>query len=196
MAYLKSFEIFESELNDVQEGEINEAATAIKINPELKQMLTSKVKALTPEDKEKLKSQLLDFGKTFKLSAEMMKNPEAVAKALLDAGMVKENFSYDGDVDDINEGLKDWWEKSKNKVYKFMAKSGFGGILGSMATVAYGAALMPDTTYLASNVTVTPNAWVIAGGAAMAISLLTMLVGLKGTGDLDAVASAAASVKR
>jgi hypothetical protein len=76
-----------------------------------------------------------------------------------------------------------------------MSKAGFGGLLGSMATVAYGASLMPDTTYLASNVTVTPNAWVIAGGAAMAISLLTMMLGLKGTGDLGAVASAAASAR-
>ena len=105
MAYLKSFEIFESELNETAPSELNEGASAIKVNPELKAMLSTKVKALSPEDKEKLKSQLLDFGKTFKLTPEQMKNPELVAKALLDGGMVKENFSYDGDLDGINKDL-------------------------------------------------------------------------------------------
>jgi hypothetical protein len=71
---------------------------------------------------------------------------------------------------------------------------GVSGLLTGLATAAYGSAIMPSIDY-AYGETVTPNAWIIAGGAAMVISLATMIIGLHGEGKLDQVASAAASAR-
>ena len=125
-----------------------------------------------------------------------------VAMALLNAGMVVENFSYDGDMEELMEninegmfdGLKAWWDKAKMKVYKWMVKLGVGGVAGGIITAAIGGGMMPEPNY--SGPAVTPNAAVIAGGTALAIGMVSLILGLKGTGDLADVASAAAAAKR
>jgi hypothetical protein len=196
MTYVKTFAVFESETETGFEA-VNEAMTkAIKANPELKTKLEDEIKKLSPEDMEALKADMVKLGAKLKLSANELKNPEVVAKALLDAGMVKESFSYDGDIDNLNEGLKDWWEKSKMKVSKWMTKLGLGGLVSGLVSMAYGSTLMPNVDYLAHDATVTPNAWIIAGGTAMAISLITVILGMKGQGILGDVAAGAGSAVR
>jgi hypothetical protein len=193
MTYVKTFAIFESETESGFES-VNEAMSkAIKANPELKTKLEDEIKKMSPEDMDALKADVTKLGAKLKLSANDMKNPEIVAKALLDAGMVKESFSYDGDIDNLNEGVKEWWEKSKMKVSKWMTKLGIGGLVSGLVSMAYGSTLMPNVDYMPHNATVTPNAWIIAGGTAMAISLIVTILGMKGQGILGDVASGAGS---
>jgi len=185
MTYVKTFEIFESEAMNEAEG------FNIKgVKPEFKKMITSEVKKLSDEDKKKLASEMETLAAKLNLSVNDLKDHNKVAMALLNAGMITENFSFDGDVDqlteDLNEGLgeamkrlKGWWEKTKNTVYKWMIKLGIGSVAGGILTTAIGAGFMPDPNY--SGAPLTPNAAVIAGGVAVAIGLVAILLGLKGT---------------
>lgn len=199
MAYVKTFAIFESEAVNEAEG------FNIKgVKPEFKKMITSEVKKLSDEDKEKLASDMGTLAAKLNLSVADLEDHNKVAMALLNAGMITENFSYDGDVDqlteDLNEGLgeamnkfKAWWEKTKMKVYKWMVKLGVGSAAGGILTAAIGAGFMPEPNY--SGAPVTPNAAVIAGGVAAAIGVVSLILGLKGTGDLAEVAKSAANVR-
>jgi len=200
MTYVKTFAIFESEAMNEAEG------FNIKgVKPEFKKMITSEVKKLSNEDKKKLASEMGTLAAKLNLSVNDLEDHNKVAMALLNAGMITENFSFDGDVDqlteDLNEGLgeamnkfKGWWEKTKNTVYKWMIKLGAGSVAGGILTTAIGAGFMPDPNY--SGAPVTPNAAVIAGGVAAAIGIVTLLLGLKGTGDLAEVAKAASGAKK
>jgi len=200
MTYVKTFAIFESEAINEAEG------FNIKgVKPEFKKMITSEVKKLSDEDKKKLASEMGTLAAKLNLSVNDLEDHNKVAMALLNAGMITENFSFDGDVDqlteDLNEGLgeamnkfKGWWEKTKKNVYKWMIKLGAGSVAGGILTTAIGAGFMPEPNY--SGAPVTPNAAVIAGGVAAAIGIVTLLLGLKGTGDLAEVAKAASSAKK
>jgi hypothetical protein len=193
MTYVKTFAIFESENGT----ELNEAAvSSIKSTPEMKKMISDEIKKLTPEKKDQLKSELADLAGKLKLSGEDLKNPAVVAKALLGAGLVKE--SVDTEIDtELNEGrLADWWSGAKKAVAKWMTRLGVGGMVTGLATMCYGSTLMPNVDYMAYDATVTPNAWIIAGGAALAISLASTMLGLHTSGDLEGVAKAAAASKR
>jgi hypothetical protein len=199
MTYVKPFSIFESEAVNEAEG------FNIKgVKPEFKKMITSEVKKLSDEDKKKLASEVGTLAAKLNLSVNDLEDHNKVAMALLKAGMIAENFSFDGDVDqlteELNEGLgeamnkfKGWWEKTKNTVYKWMMKFGVGSVAVGILTSAISAGFMPDPNY--SGVPVTPNAAVIAGGVAAAIGIVSLLLGLKGTGNLAEIAKAASNAR-
>jgi len=175
MTYVKTFAIFESETPNF---EINEAAKAsIKPTPEFKTAITAEFKKLTPEKKEQLKGEMVELAKKLNLKGEELTNPDAVAKALISAGMVKESMLSE-DLDELNEGIKEWWGKHKNTVFKWMTKIGVGGMLAGLATICYGSSLMPNVDYMAYDQVVSPNNWIIAGGAAMGISFVATLLGM------------------
>jgi hypothetical protein len=200
MAYVKTFKIFEAEAINEAEG------FNIKgVKPEFKKMITTEVKKLSDEDKKKLASDMGSIAAKLNLTVADLEDHNKVAMALLNAGMITENFTFEEDEDqlleDLNEGLgeamdkfKAWWEKTKMKVYKWMVKLGVGSLASGILTVAIAAGSMPEPNY--SGPPVTPNAVVIAGGVAAAIGLVSLILGLKQTGDLADVAKAAAASRR
>jgi hypothetical protein len=199
MAYVKTFRIFEAEAINEAEG------FNIKgVKPEFKKMITAEVKKLSDEDKKKLASDMGSLAAKLNLTVADLEDHNKVAMALLNAGMITENFSFSGDedqlIEDLNEGLgeamdkfKAWWEKTKMKVYKWMVKLGVGSAAGGILTAAIGAGFMPEPNY--SGPPVTPNAAVIAGGVAAAVGVVSLILGLKGTGDLAEVAKAASNAR-
>ena len=200
MAYVKTFKIFEAEAISEAEG------FNIKgVKPEFKKLITSEVKKLSDAEKEKLASELGTLASKLDLTVDDLDDHNKVAMALLNAGMIVENFSFDGDVDelieDLNEGVADamnkfksWWEKTKEKVYKWMIKLGVGSTAGGILTAAISSGYMPEPNY--GGPPITPNAAVIAGGIAAAIGLVTLLLGLKGTGELSDIANSAAAGRK
>lgn len=203
MTYVKTFAIFESEYSKIDEAASTAGEFNIKgLKPEFKKTVTDKVKSLSDAEKTKLAEEMGKLASKLDLTVDDLADHNKVAMALLNAGMVVENFSYDGDVEELMEsinegmfdGLKAWWDKAKMKVSKWMVRLGVGGLAGGILTAAIGAGFMPEPNY--SGPPVTPNAAVIAGGTAAAIGLVSFILGLKGTGDLAEIAKAAAASKR
>jgi hypothetical protein len=203
MAYVKTFAIFESEYTKIDEAAEVAGQFNIKgVKPELKKIVTDKIKSLSAEEKTKMAEEMGKLASKLELTVDDLADHNKVAMALLNAGMVVENFSYDGDMEELMEninegvfdGLKAWWDKAKMKVSKWAVRIGAGSLVGGLITACIGAGYMPEPNY--SGDPVTPNAAVIAGGAAFAIGLATLVLGLKGTGDLADVAKAAAASRR
>ena len=195
LKYVKTFESFSSADTENVES-IFEAA----VSPAIKKMdkkTVEEVKAkIEGMDQEKLKAELLAFGKKIGLAAEDLTDPQKVADAMIKKGMLKESNSIEFDTE-INEGkISDWYKNSKKWVMEMIAKAGAFSMLGGLITMGIGAEMMPNVEHLMHNATVTPNSWVIAGGVAMIIGLTATIVGLKGSGNLGAMGSAAASSKR
>jgi hypothetical protein len=194
MKYVKSFSIFESET-------VNEAvATPAKVLPkETGAKIKAEVDKLDPAKKEQLKSELIQLALKLKLkTVDELQDVTKVGDALLKAGLVKESFEFSAD--DINEGivsgLKNWWKRAKDTVYKWMVKMGVTGLIGGIVTTAIAAEFMPNPDIYTYSQTVDPNTGVIVGLTAAAIGLVSLCVGLKGTGELGAAASGAAAGRR
>lgn len=190
MKYVKSFSIFENAA----------VMTADKsLSTEAKNMLKSEVAKLSADKKEALKSDLVNLALKLKLkSVDELQDVKKVGDALIKAGLIKESFAFDAD--DINEGLfsgvKNWWKRAKDTVYKWMIGIGASSTIGGILTMGISAEFMPDTETLRYMEVADPNAGVIIGGIAACIGAVALIVGLKGNGTLADVASGAAAGRR
>jgi len=196
MAHLKSFAIFEAQLIGSIE-ELNEAAAAqMKVNPKAKEALTKELKDLSPEERSKLKTEVENLAKKLKLDVKDLTDTAKVAKAIVDTGMIKENFEFSGE--DLNEGInvKRWWEKAKGTVFKVMKTAGIGSLLLGTLAAGIGAEMMPDVSSLPQYIEATPNTLVMAGGIAAGLGLISTLLGLAGSGELKDAASGAAGGRK
>lgn len=157
MKYLKKFESFSSNENN-----------------EMEDLVSSKINSLSDSEIEEVKSDLLELADNLGLSPEELTDEEKVKSALSKSGLKLESLA-------INEGLKDWWARSKNKFYNFLTKFGIGGILSGIITTAIGSNMMSDASTLAdyTGQDVAPNSTVIIGGAAIVISLIATIVGMQ-----------------
>lgn len=199
MKYVKSFSIFESELNE------NVKVSPEKVlNKEAKEVVKSEIEKLSDKDKETLKNDLIKLADKLKITRiEDLQDVKKVGDALLAAGMVKESFDLDFNLE-VNEGnltdfftkAKNWWDKVKSGVYKVLQGFGLTSLSAGIITAAIGTSYMPNVDYLPHNVTVEPNLAIILGGTAAVIGLVSLLVGLKGSGDLKNVGSAAGGARR
>jgi hypothetical protein len=191
MKYVKSFSIFESQA-------VNEAATANVLSAEGKKKLKEAVDKLPAEKKEQLKMELATLATKLKLKVEDLNDTKKVGDALVKAGLVKENFEFEGN--DLNEGIfsgiKSWWSKAKMTVAKWMTGLGVSGLVGGIISTAIGGEMMGSTDHLYHSQTVDPNAAVVIGLTAAAIGMVSLLVGLKTSGQLGDVASGAAAGRR
>lgn len=191
MKYVKPFALFESEA-------VNEAATMNVLSPEGKKKLKEAVDKLPAEKKEQLKMEMATLAAKLKLKVEDLKDTKKVGDALVKAGLVKENFEFEGE--DLNEGIfsgiKSWWSKAKMTVGKWMTGLGVSSMAGGIITTAIGGEMMGNTDYLAYSQTVDPNAAVVIGLTAAAIGLISTVIGLKATGNLGDVAKGAAAGRK
>lgn len=203
MKNVKTFADFESAHVKIDEAEQISGKFNIKeVKPELKKVITDKVKEMSDDDKRVVAEEMGKLAAKLGLSVEDLADHNKVAMALLNAGMIVENFSYDGDMNELMEGineglldgLKTWWEKARTTVSKWMVKLGVGGLVVGVISAAIGAGYMPEPNY--SGAPVTPNAAVIAGGIGAAISLVVLMLGLKGTGDLAEIAKSSAAGRK
>ena len=194
MKYVKTFSIFENE-------RVNEAVLTPTqaLNTATKTMLKTEVDKLDDAKKEALKADLAKLALKLKLkTVGDLQDVKKVGEALVKAGLIKESFAFDAD--DINEGLfsgiKNWWNRAKATVYKWMIGVGASSTLGGILTMAISNEFMPDPETLRYMEVADPNAGVIIGGVAACIGLLTLILGLKGDGSLGDVASGAAAGRR
>jgi len=194
MKYVKTFSIFESE-------KVNEAvATATKVLPkETAEKIKAEVDKLDAAKKGQVKAELINLALKLKLkTVDELQDVDKVGAALVKAGLVKESFEFTSE--DINEGvlsgMKAWWKRSKDTVYKWMARFGVSGIAGGILTTAISAEFMPNPDIYSYSHTVDPNMGVIIGLTAAGIGLVALCVGLKGTGELGEAGAGAAAGRR
>jgi hypothetical protein len=138
---------------------------------ELENTISSKIESLSESEIEVIKNDLENFANKIGISIDDLKDEELVKKALLESGLNLESM-------EINEGLKDWWKRIKNKFYNFLTKLGMGGMLVGMITSGIGAEMMSSSTNLPNYVVVTPSSTIVIGGVAFAISLIATIVGV------------------
>lgn len=162
MRYLKTFEGFK--INENQSSE---------------EVVKQKIESLSPEEKEKLTSELNNLATKLGLSAEEMTDTEKVAAALAEKqGELKESVINEG----IGQDIKEWWGRVKNSFYKWLTRIGVGGVILSIASAAIGAEMQSQATNLADYVpdaTVNPNAAVVIGGVAFVISTAALILGMQ-----------------
>lgn len=165
MKYIKTFENYK--INESEEVEL----------PKTEEIIKQKVEALSEEDKNKAREEILALASKLGLSPEDMTDASKVEAALSkkESELKLESIS-------VNEGIKEWWDKAKNKFYKWLTYTGIGGVVGGLITLAIGGSMQGADTNLAdyTGATVHPNTAVIVGGVAMAISLVATIVGMKG----------------
>jgi hypothetical protein len=178
MNYLKSFEMFESELTSGNEfDQVNEAAVmdmAKALPPEVKKaakkMSKEDAMAAATEIAKKLKLKVADLGNTEKVIAAMAKQTMSVA----------ESEETDEDAE-LNEGISDWvktLKAEKKKVGEWLSKGGLATTAGGILLTALNA---PDQ-YIPTNVTVAPNMWATFGMAAIAVGFIAAIAGSKVSG--------------
>lgn len=163
MKHIKTFESFK----------INEASV---VDPKLEQDIEDKIKSLSPGERAKLTQELSDFQRKHGLSDEDMKNAEKVQAALTkstlddELGQIQEGISI--------QGIKDWWSRTKNKVFSILSKFGLGGVVASIITIAIGAEMQSHAVDTAgAEQILDPNTAVVIGGIAAAVSIASIIIG-------------------
>lgn len=178
MKYLKTFEGFS--INE------NEGTSVVETE------VSKEIESLSQEDKEKVKSELLDIADRLGLNPEELADKEKVAAALEKESdlSIKESL--------VNEGLSDWWKRTKRKVYGWLAGLGATGTLGGIITAGIGAEMQSAAHNIAdyTGQTVEPNQLAIIGLTATAIGVAALITGLVGSGQAGAAGSAAGSAMR
>lgn len=162
MKHIKTFESFK----------INESV----VDPKLEQDIEDKIKSLRPGERAKLTQELSDFQRKHGLSDEDMKNAEKVQAALTkstlddELGQIQEGISI--------QGIKDWWSRTKNKVFSILSKFGLGGVVASIITIAIGAEMQSHELATAgAEQILDPNTAVVIGGIAAAVSIASIIIG-------------------
>lgn len=178
MKHLKTFESFS----------INENKEASRVEEEV----TKKMKSLSDKEKEKAKSELMDIADSLGLKPEELADKEKVEKALQKEGNLEIKESL------LNEGISDWWKKTKAKVFNWLTGLGVTGFLGGMITTAIGAEMQSAATAAAdySGQVVDPNQAVVIGLTAAAIGAAALVTGLAGSGQISKAGSAAGTAMR
>ena len=174
MKYIKTFENYK-----VNENEENPISSEINLT-KAKSVIEEKVKSFSEEEKNKAIKELTTLAGKLKLSLEDMTDAPKVAAALSkkESELKLESVSVD-------ESLREWWGKTKDKFYKWLTNAGIGGLVGGLITLAIGGSMDSQASNLAdyTGATVDMNTAVIVGGSAMVISLVATLVGMKGKGS-------------
>lgn len=163
MKYIKTFENYK----------VNESSEMTDV----KQKVEQEVKKLSEEDKNKAREELI------KLASKLGLTPEDMTDATkVEAALSKKESDLKLESMLVNEGLREWWEKSKKSVYQWFTGLGLTGIIGGITSACIGGNLLSQVTTAAdfSGASVDPNTAVIVGGVAAAISFIAMIVGLKG----------------
>lgn len=173
MKYIKTFENYK-----VNENEVNPISSEINLT-KAESVITQKVESFTEEEKNKAIKELTTLAGKLKISLEDMTDATKVEAALSknESELKLESVSVD-------ESLKEWWGKTKDKFYKWLTNAGIGGLVGGLITLAIGGSMDSQASNLAdyTGAVVDMNTAVIVGGSAMVISLVATLVGLKGKG--------------
>ena len=165
MKYIKTFENYK--INESEEVELTKAEEIIK----------QKVGSFSEEEKNKAREEIIALANKLGLSPEDMTDESKVKAAL-----AKNQSELKLESISVNEGMREWWSKAKNKFYKWLTYSGIGGLVGGLVTLAIGGSMDSVATNAAdyTGATVDMNTAVIVGGVAMVISLVATLVGMKG----------------
>ena len=173
MKYIKTFENYK-----VNENEVNPISSEINLT-KAKSVIEEKVKSFSEEEKNKAIKELTTLAGKLKLSLEDMTDATKVAEAL------SKEESELIELVSVDESLKKWWSKTKDKFYNWLTKAGIGGLVGGLITLAIGGSMDSQASNLAdyTGATVDMNTAVIVGGSAMVISLVATLVGMKGKGS-------------
>jgi hypothetical protein len=173
MKYIKTFENYK-----VNENEVNPISSEINLT-KAESVITQKVESFTEEEKNKAIKELTTLAGKLKLSLGDMTDAAKVEEALSknESELKLKSVSVD-------ESLKEWWGKTKDKFYKWLTNAGIGGLVGGLITLAIGGSMDSQASNLAdyTGAVVDMNTAVIVGGSAMVISLVATLVGLKGKG--------------
>jgi len=171
MKYIKTFENYK-----INESEVDEISKEINLT-KAKSLIEEKVKSFSEEEKNKAIEELTKLAGKLGLSPEDMTDPTKV-----EAALSKKESELKLESVSVDESLKEWWGKAKDKFYKWLTYSGIGGLVGGLITLAIGGSMDSIATNAAdyTGATVDMNTAVIVGGSAMVISLVATLVGLKG----------------
>ena len=174
MKYIKTFENYK-----VNENEENPISSEINLN-KAKSVIEEKVKSFSEEEKNKAIEELTTLARKLGLSPEDMTDATKV-----EAALSKKESELKLESVSVDESLKKWWGKTKDKFYKWLTNAGIGGLVGGLITLAIGGSMDSQASNLAdyTGATVDMNTAVIVGGSAMVISLVATLVGMKGKGS-------------
>jgi hypothetical protein len=172
MKYIKTFENYK----------VNESSDMTDVQLKVKQKIELEVKKLSEEDKNMAREELTKLASKLGLSPEDMTDATKVQAAL---SKKESDLKLESML--VNEGLREWWEKSKKGVYQWFTGLGLTGIIGGITSACIGGNLLSVATTAAdySGASVDPNTAAIVGGVAAAISALAMIIGLKGQGSFD-----------
>ena len=173
MKYIKTFENYK-----VNENEVNPISSEINLT-KAESVITQKVESFTEEEKNKAIKELTTLAGKLKISLEDMTDATKV-----EAALSKKESELKLESVSVDESLKEWWGKAKDKFYKWLTNAGIGGLVGGLITLAIGGSMDSQASNLAdyTGAVVDMNTAVIVGGSAMVISLVATLVGLKGKG--------------
>ena len=171
MKYIKTFENYK-----INESEVNEISNEINLT-EAESVIKKKVESFSEEEKNKAIEELTTLAGKLGLSPEDMTDATKV-----EAALSKKESELKLESVSVDESLKEWWGKAKDKFYKWLTYSGIGGMVGGLITLAIGGSMNSHATNVAdyTGATIDMNTAVIVGGSAMVISLVATLVGLKG----------------
>ena len=171
MKYIKTFENYK-----VNENEENPISSEINLT-KAKSVIEEKVKSFSEEEKNKAIKELTTLAGKLKLSLEDMTDATKV-----EAALSKKESELKLESVSVDESLREWWGKTKDKFYKWLTNAGIGGLVGGLITLAIGGSMDSQASNLAdyTGATVDMNTAVIVGGSAMVISLVATLVGMKG----------------
>ena len=174
MKYIKTFENYK-----INESEVDEISKEINLT-KAKSLIEEKVKSFSEEEKNKAIEELTKLADKLGLSPEYMTDPTKV-----EAALSKKESELKLESVSVDESLKEWWGKTKDKFYKWLTNAGIGGLVGGLITLAIGGSMDSQASNLAdyTGATVDMNTAVIVGGSAMVISLVATLVGMKGKGS-------------
>jgi hypothetical protein len=174
MKYIKTFENYK-----INESEVNEISNEINLT-EAESVIKKKVESFSEEEKNKAIEELTTLAGKLGLSPEDMTDATKV-----EAALSKKESELKLESVSVDESLKEWWGKAKDKFYKGLTYSGIGGMVGGLITLAIGGSMNSHATNVAdyTGATIDMNTAVIVGGSAMVISLVATLVGLNGKGS-------------
>ena len=174
MKYIKTFENYK-----VNENEENPISSEINLT-KAKSVIEEKVKSFSEEEKNKAIKELTTLAGKLKLSLEDMTDATKV-----EAALSKKESELKLESVSVDESLREWWGKTKDKFYKWLTNAGIGGLVGGLITLAIGGSMDSQASNLAdyTGAIVDMNTAVIVGGSAMVISLVATLVGMKGKGS-------------
>ena len=139
MKYVKPFAIFESEMATKIEKEMPKLATTVE----------KEISKLSDEQKATLAEDLAKFASNIGLKPEELTDSKKVAAAMAAKRGMQESEELDFSEEvDINEGLKEWWQKAKDKFSRWMIGLGITSMAGGILTTAIWAEMNSAATTL------------------------------------------------